>query len=247
MMIDARISINNWLGSIIFRTEEMLPVGKWITFEGIGCSGKSTQVETIVKWLRESGFDVVATKEPGGTEVGAELREMVKKPRTQKLQAYTELMIFEADRHETIKQIVQPGIEKGKIVISDRGIDGSIAYQGFGRQMDLNLISGLTQRATEGLEPHLTVFIDISIDTHLARMAQRNSEDEDQFDLEARAFQERVRQGFLHAAEQSPHRVRIVDGALSSEEVTAAIKQIFTEFGVLDHEKQGVTTRSDQT
>ncbi|NRQ56329.1 dTMP kinase [Brevibacillus sp. HD1.4A] len=208
--------------------------GKWITFEGIGGSGKSTQVNKIAEWLKSiSNTEIVTTKEPGGTEVGMQLRTIVKETREPKLGFFTETMLFEADRHETIRHVVKPALSEGKIVLSDRGIDGTVAYQGFGRGIDLNLIHQLTNLATEDMVPYLTIFIDIPIETHLERITKRSVTDVDQFDLETIKFQEKVRDGFWHCAKENPERFRIVDGTQAEEEVTEAIKKAFLDFSVV--------------
>lgn len=193
--------------------------GKWITIEGIGGSGKSTLIQKIHDWIVKQGMECEITKEPGGTEVGMHIRGIVKSPREPKLRDFTELMLFEADRHETYMNVIVPGVTEGKIVLSDRGIDGTLAYQGFGRGVDLELIDHLTNIATQGRKPDVTLLIDIDPRISSVRMNNRQDNEVDQFDLEALNFQENVRDGFLFAAQREPDRVHLVDGSLSEDEV----------------------------
>src|SRR5437764_3965808 len=173
-------------------------LGKWVTFEGIGGCGKGTQVDLIYNWLYQRDIPVIKTLEPGGTNFGKEIRKLVKEPRAPKLNSFSELMLFQSDRHETVKQVVQPCIKKGMIVISDRGPFGTIAYQGFGRGVSLGLIETLTEEATEGSKPDFTFLIDIDPTVAQKRINLRNEEEQDQFDLEKIEFQQKVREGFLY-------------------------------------------------
>jgi len=208
-----------------------LVLGKWITFEGIGGSGKSTQVELVYNWLIQKNFSVINTLEPGGTDFGKDIRKMVKQTRDPKLNPFTELMLFQADRHETIKQLVQPGLHRGEIVISDRGPFGTIAYQGFGRGISLDLIDKLTIEATEDSKPHLTVLLDIDPRIAQKRINERLDEEHDQFDLEELEFQENVRNGFIYASKKNKsEQVFIIDGSQSKEEIHEQITKLFDEF-----------------
>jgi len=204
--------------------------GLWITFEGIGGSGKSTQAKLLYKWILKQGLDAVFTREPGGTQVGEEIRRIVKEVRVQKLEAFSELMLFEADRHETVQKIINPSISSGKMVVSDRGIDGSIAYQGFGRGLDIDLIDHLTTLAARNRKPDITYLIDIDPQITKRRVLQRNDDEEDQFDLEELKFQERVREGFLYSAKREPQRIHILNGTEKIEKLHQKIVEIFLKY-----------------
>lgn len=204
--------------------------GKWITFEGIGGSGKTTQVELFHNWLKDRNILVVKTMEPGGTTFGQEIRTIVKTPRQPKLNAFTEFMLFEADRHETIKNVIQPSLNEGKIIISDRGIDGTIAYQGFGRKINIELIDMMTNEATEGTKPNLTILLDIDSRIAQKRINKRTDSEIDQFDLETIQFQDKVREGFLYAAQRDSKRVHVIDGTLTQQEISEKIIKLFEKF-----------------
>lgn len=204
--------------------------GKWITFEGIGGSGKTTQLNLLYSYLKSRSIDVILTKEPGGTVIGEKLRELLVNNLEIKLERLSELFLFEADRHETIKKIVEPNVKLGKFVISDRGIDGSVAYQGFGREIDLEVIDYLTSLATENKQPDLTILIDIDPEIAQQRIANRNNVGIDKFDLEKLQFQANVRKGFLYMAKQNPKRIVTVDGTLSIEDLHQKIVDLVKDF-----------------
>ncbi|HFR4149056.1 TPA: dTMP kinase [Bacillus cereus] len=204
--------------------------GKWITFEGIGGSGKTTQLNLLYSYLKSRSIDVILTKEPGGTVIGEKLRELLVNNLEIKLERLSELFLFEADRHETIKKIVEPNVKLGKFVISDRGIDGSVAYQGFGREIDLEVIDYLTSLATENKQPDLTILIDIDPEIAQQRITNRNNLDIDKFDLEKLQFQANVRKGFLYMAKQNPKRIVTVDGTLSIEDLHKKIVNLVKDF-----------------
>ncbi|MBD8591208.1 dTMP kinase [Peribacillus simplex] len=204
--------------------------GKWITFEGIGGSGKSTQVQLLYDWLKVRNVPVIKTMEPGGTPFGQEIRKIVKAPRSPKLYPFTEFMLFEADRHETIKNVILPSLNEGKIVISDRGIDGTIAYQGFGRNINIELIDMMTNKATESLKPNLSILIDIDTKIAQKRIKKRTDAELDQFDLENIQFQDKVREGFIFTAKRDPERIKVIDGTLTQQEILEKIINLFEKF-----------------
>lgn len=204
--------------------------GLWITFEGIGGAGKTTQVDLLYKYLKKRSINVELTKEPGGTPIGELLRNILVKNLDVKPERLSELFLFEADRHETIKKIVEPNIKEGRIIISDRGIDGSIAYQGFGRGLDLSIINYLTCLATLYRKPDLTILIDIDPEIAQKRIALRNNQMTDKFDLEEIEFQSKVRNGFLYSANEDPTRVKVVVGKKQIDQVHEDIIKIIEIF-----------------
>ncbi|MEK3807780.1 dTMP kinase [Bacillus sp. FSL H8-0547] len=200
--------------------------GLWITFEGIGGSGKSTQAGLLYEYLKKQSINVALTKEPGGTLIGGLLRNILVTNLDVKPESLSELFLFEADRHETFKKIVEPNSKEGVITISDRGIDGSIAYQGFGRGLDINIISTLTNLATNNRKPDITFLVDIEPKIAQKRIALRDNKTLDKFDLEKIDFQSRVREGFLYTAEKDPDRIKIVDGTKDFQSLNKDIVQI---------------------
>ncbi|WP_179123017.1 dTMP kinase [Ferroacidibacillus organovorans] len=203
--------------------------GLWITVEGIGGSGKSTQVRKLFKWAQSAGIDAVCTREPGGTKAGEQLRSLLKSVWTPKLDPLTEVLLFEADRRETYTKIIRPITGQGHLAISDRGIDGTIAYQGFGKSVDVGLIHQLTRLVTEETVPDLTFLIDIDPTVARQRITSRTQDEIDQFDREAIDFQELVRQGFLHEARLNPGRVTVIDGSNDPNEIHNLIVHIVEE------------------
>lgn len=202
----------------------------WVTFEGIGGSGKSTVVNEVYDYFEKKlKKKVIVTREPGGTLAGAELREVVLKSRNDKLLPLTELLLFVADRHETYKKIVEPNIKQGVLVLSDRGLDGSLAYQGFGRGLDMKLIETLNNFSTNRTKPNLTILLDIEPNLSIKRMNQRKEIEQDQFDTERLEFQIKVREGFLYLAKQNPERIVVVDASRAPEEVKKKVIEIITE------------------
>jgi dTMP kinase len=199
--------------------------GLWITVEGIGGSGKSTQVRKFYEWAQAAGIDAVCTREPGGTKAGEQLRSLLKSVVTPKLDPLTEVLLFEADRRETYTKIIRPMRAQGHLVISDRGIDGTVAYQGFGKSIDVEMIHQLTRLVTEETFPDLTFLIDVAPTLARQRITSR-AQDDDQFDREAIDFQELVRQGFLHEAYSNPERVTIIDGSKDPDEIHSLIVNI---------------------
>ncbi|WP_324729434.1 dTMP kinase [Lysinibacillus fusiformis] len=205
-------------------------MGKWITFEGIGGCGKGTQIELIYNWLIEQDIQIVKTKEPGGTEFGSSIRKLVLPDQHPKLSPFTELMLFQADRHETVKQIIIPALNQGAIVLSDRGPFGTIAYQGFGKGVDLDLIDKITVEATEGRKPDFTFLLDIDPEIAKKRIKERNNSEIDQFDLEEIQFQEKVRKGFIDAAKNDKaKKVFTIDGSKQIQEIHYEIINIFED------------------
>lgn len=205
--------------------------GKFITFEGIDGSGKSTQMEMLAKTLRAEGFDVVATREPGGTLLGQRLRQTFLETDEQ-VAPLAELLLFAADRAQHVEFLIEPALAENKIVISDRYADATRAYQGAGRGFSEKAIAAITAIATGGLKPDLTLFFDLPVETALlrtkkraARGAQKNRMDEEKSD-----FYERVRTAYLKIACDEPQRFRIIDATPAIEEIHAEVSRIVAQF-----------------
>ncbi|NGO67134.1 dTMP kinase [Streptomyces boncukensis] len=194
--------------------------GFFIALEGGDGAGKSTQVEAVAEWIRGKGHEVVVTKEPGATPVGKRLRSILLDVSESGLSHRAEALLYAADRAEHIDTVVRPALERGAVVVSDRYIDSSVAYQGAGRDLSPAEIARISRWATDGLVPHLTVLLDVSPQT--AR--ERFTEAPDRMESEPAEFHERVRAGFLTLAAADPTRYLVVDAGQEPEAVTAVVR-----------------------
>lgn len=192
--------------------------GKFITVEGIDGCGKSTQVQLLASRLSDLGIPYLLTREPGGSAVGEQIREIVLHSRHE-ITATTELLLYAADRAQHVAQELRPALAAGKIIICDRYTDATVAYQGHGRELSLALINQLNQIATDGLEPHLTLYFDLDIDAAQQRMANSTREAMDRLEREAAAFHQRVRNGYLALIAEHPQRFRLIDASNSPDEI----------------------------
>jgi dTMP kinase len=205
--------------------------GKFITFEGIDGSGKSTQLRMLTSELRVRGLNVLPTCEPGGTPLGRRLREAFLETE-ETVAPLAELLLFAADRAQHVNFLVKPALAEGKIVLSDRYADATTAYQGAGRGFPEHTINQIIELATDGLKPDLTLFFDLPIDQALARTVSRGDagERKNRMDKEAFGFYERVREAYLTIAEDAPERFRIVDASGSTGEIKTIVLEIVSEF-----------------
>ncbi|MDA1353930.1 MAG: dTMP kinase [bacterium] len=183
--------------------------GLFISFEGVEGCGKSTQVEHLAAFLRSKGREVVVTKEPGGTPEGEVIRGLLLSPDYGFSHAKTEILLFTADRLEHVSRVVRPALERGAIVICDRYVDSTYAYQHAGRGLPESDVAFLIDMV--GLLPDITVVLDLSVEQGLQRAKDRAALD--RFEKEAIGFHERVRTGFLHRAKQAPDRMKVCDVA----------------------------------
>lgn len=201
--------------------------GKFITFEGIDGSGKSTQLRNLAESLRASGLDVVTTREPGGTALGRQLREAFLET-LEVVAPMAELLAFAADRAQHVEFLIKPAIESGKIVISDRYADATFAYQGAGRGFPKDKINQVIDLATGGLKPDLTLFFDIPVETAIARMSVRDESEAkaNRMDAETAEFYSRVRDAYFEIAKAEPQRFIVVDASGSIEEIQKIVASI---------------------
>lgn len=204
--------------------------GTFITFEGGEGSGKSTHIERLVTRLRAAGRTVLVTREPGGTEVGEQIRHvLLHGSQAKTITSETELLLFCASRAQLVREIIAHELKRGKVVICDRYYDSTTVYQGVGRDLDLELVAKINRFAIGKCIPKLTIVIDVDPRIGLARTRDRGGPRVirgDLFDhMETRSmdFFDRVRQGFLDLAKQAPDRVKVVDGSRSIEEVQIEI------------------------
>ncbi len=197
----------------------------FITLEGPDGSGKSTQAHLLAEWLREQEYDVVLTREPGGTPIGDQIRAVLHDPRNTAMDARTEILLYSASRAQHVAQRIRPALAAGKIVISDRYAGSTLAYQGYGRGLDLETLRTITVFATGGLTPDLTLYLDVAPQEGLQRRLLGGGE-WNRLDAEALEFHQRVRAGYLALVEQEPEHWVVVDAARSVEEVRAEIRAL---------------------
>jgi dTMP kinase len=195
--------------------------GFFMTFEGVEGCGKSTHVALLSQALQVQGHRVVATREPGGTSIGQTLRQILLHSSTTPLAKGTELLLMLADRTQHVQDVILPGLRDGKVVISDRFVDSTVAYQGYGRKIEHDLLSRLNSFACDGCLPTLTILLDLPVEEGLRRAGKRRGEIEavDHFEAESVVFHERVRAGFLSVARAEPHRVYVIDSRRPIEEI----------------------------
>ncbi|HEU4509360.1 MAG TPA: dTMP kinase [Pyrinomonadaceae bacterium] len=209
--------------------------GTFITFEGIDGSGKSTQLRLLGNFLRANGCDALLTREPGGTPLGLRLRAALLDA-MEEVDPLTELLVFAADRAQHVRRLVRPALEAGRLVISDRYADATVAYQGAGRGFSPELISQIVYLATEGLKPDLTLLFDLPIEESSNRTARRSTSktsariSRDRLDIEKADFHERVRNAYLQIALAEPDRVKLIDTSGPVEETQERLKQIIVPY-----------------
>ncbi len=191
----------------------------FIVFEGIEASGKSTQAKLLADFLKSMGKDVVLTREPGGTDVGKAIRQILLNPKNQ-IPPIAELLLYEADRNIHVNNLIKPALEEGKIVISDRYIYSTLAYQGYARGLDKNLIKTLNQLVIQGLKPDIVFLLDIPVSVSLERLGKTR----DRIERESVDFHERLREGFLKIAEEEKDRFIVVDATKPVEDIFNQIK-----------------------
>ena len=196
--------------------------GLFITFEGADGCGKTTQLNLIADYLKQSR-DVVITREPGAKGLGEKLREILLNY-DEEIAPRCESFLFLADRAQHIEQIVKPAVLEGKIVLCDRHTDSTVAYQGYGRGLNLNEINYLNNLATGGLKPDLTVVFDVDIETSMARVGS----EKDRMETSGTEFFNRVRNGYLEIAKQEPERVKVLNAAKSIDAVFSDLLKLVT-------------------
>ena len=188
-------------------------------FEGGEGAGKSTQSQALGAWLEAEGYSVLLTFEPGDTEVGRRLRRIVLDPATGRLSHRTEALLYAADKAEHVDLVVLPALEAGQVVITDRYVDSTLAYQGSGRDLRLDEVEVVARWATHDLRPHLTVLLDLEPTHGLGRFEER-----DRIEGESLEFHERVRASFLRLAAADPDHYLVLDARLPAEEIAAAVR-----------------------
>ena len=190
--------------------------GLFITLEGGDGAGKSTQIRNIEKYFLDKGLVVTHTREPGGTPISEKLRAILLDTENTGMDAVTEMLIYAAARAQHVREVVMPALERGEIVICDRFVDSSIAYQGFGRELG-SMVAEVNAHATGGLIPDLTIWLDIDPETGKKRAG--NEKKYDRLELESSAFHTRVREGYESIAKDQPERFRRIDATGSIEQI----------------------------
>ena len=194
----------------------------FITIEGVEGSGKSVQAKLLVDWLKEIGFNPILTVEPGGTDIGEDIRELLLSDSD--IDGVTELFLYLADRREHIVKVILPALRKGKTVVSDRYYDSTFAYQGGGRGIDRNWIENLMNKVVRNVVPDITFLIDVSPELGLSRIKGK-----DRIEKEEINFHKRVREEYLNRAKRFPERINVIDGVKSISEVQNDIRRILKE------------------
>ena len=197
-------------------------LGLFITFEGGEGSGKSVQAKALCEKLSELSIPTLLTHEPGVTSLGKEIAHLLKWAGNMNISPMTELLLFNASRAQLVTEVIRPAMQSGKVVICDRYADSTIAYQSYGRGLDLEMVKAINYAAAQGLKPNLTILLDISPEVGLARKIDKK---QDRFEREDIAFHERVREGYLKLAEEEPQRWLVVDATQSKEKIAEIIWQ----------------------
>ncbi len=194
----------------------------FITFEGGEGSGKTVQARALYRRLSQLAIPVLLTHEPGGTSLGKRLRHLLKRAQSTDISPLSELLMFNASRAQLVDEVIQPHLRSGKVIICDRYVDSTTAYQSYGRGLGLEIVKAINDAATRGLQPNLVVLLDIPVEKGLARKGTGGS---DRFEQEDIAFHERVREGYLKLAAGEPERWLVIDASQSKEEITEIIWQ----------------------
>ncbi|PSB02690.1 dTMP kinase [Merismopedia glauca] len=198
--------------------------GKLIVFEGVEGCGKTTQIEQTRQWLEDLAISVAVTRQPGGTQLGQELRQILLHSQGYSIDPKAELLLYAADRAQHLAEVIKPELEKGTIVLCDRYTDSTIAYQGYGRGLDLAAIETLNRLATGGLEPYLTLWLDIDVEIGLNRVKVRG--ESDRLEQDTIDFHRLVQQGYQKLALHHPQIIHRVDASLSLEAVQLQIRSL---------------------
>ncbi len=202
--------------------------GKFISIEGTEGVGKSTNIAFIKAWFEAKNISLLHTREPGGTPLAEEIRELLLSQREEAVDAKSELLLMYAARAQHVSQKIKPALEQGQWVLCDRFSDASFAYQGAGRALGLDKLVALDQWVLEGFKPDLTILLDLPVEVGLSRAQERGPID--RFEEEKVEFFEQVRNGYLQIAQQEPDRVKIVDARGSLQEVQQQIEQVLINF-----------------
>ena len=204
--------------------------GKLITFEGLDGCGKSTQLEKATDWLKVQGYSVLKTRQPGGTVIGQQIRDILLNPEHEELQPESELLLYLADRIQHLQDSILPAKAAGKIVLCDRFHDSTVAYQGYGRGLNLNSIESIVEHCIKPYSPDLTILLNIAPETIASRLERRQEHvEKDRLDLESLSFFKRVAQGFQELSAAEPERFVCINGEQEIELIHQEIINILQQ------------------
>lgn len=205
--------------------------GILISLEGPDGAGKTTVLKEILPEIKKMKRDIISTREPGGVRLAEEIRQLILDPKNTEIDSKTEMLLFAAARRLHMQEKMLPALKAGKVVIVDRFIDSSVAYQGYGRELDVEVVDWLNNFATDGLKPDLTLYFDIDTDVALDRIMSNRADEVNRLDLERAEMHRKVRQGYLKMVEEEPQRFVTIDASQSVEKVVSdtieAIKERF--------------------
>jgi dTMP kinase len=208
--------------------------GQLITFEGIEGSGKTTQMDALAAHLEQKGWTIISTREPGGTKLGEVIRNLLLDPEHQEMDPRAELLLYLASRAQHLKEVILPALQQGRIVLCDRFSEATLAYQGYGRGLELKQINSLLTYSTGGLKPDLTLLLDVEARRGLIRIGNRGSKN--RLEQEKIEFYEKVRQGYLQMAKANPQQIVVIDASHDFDKVAAQLQDIVETF----LEKRGI-------
>ncbi|MHB8086916.1 MAG: dTMP kinase [Anaerolineaceae bacterium] len=199
----------------------------FITLEGPEGSGKSMQICELADFVRQRGFEVFTTREPGGTFIGDQIREVIMRMDNTMMHPNTEILLFCAARAQIVTEVIRPNLEKGMVVISDRYGDSTLAYQGYGHGLDRKILKEILKFATGGLQPDLTLLLDVDVDEGLNRKIKGGSE-WNRLDAQKVEFHRRVRNGYLEMAKEEPERWRVINASFDPQKVQNDIREVIS-------------------
>ncbi|MEZ7599511.1 dTMP kinase [Streptococcus sp. 27098_8_69] len=200
--------------------------GFLVSLEGPEGAGKTSVLEALIPILEDRRMEVLTTREPGGVLIGEKIREVILDPSHTEMDPKTELLLYIASRRQHLVEKVLPALAAGKLVIMDRFIDSSVAYQGFGRGLDIDAINWLNEFATDGLKPDLTLYFDIEVEEGLARIAANSDREVNRLDMEGLDLHRKVRQGYLSLLEREGNRIEKIDASLPLDQVIENTQQL---------------------
>ena len=199
----------------------------FITLEGPEGSGKTSHIPYLVEFLRERGYKVFPTREPGGTSIGEQIREVIHDLKNAEMHPRTETLLYQAARAQIVEEVIRPRLKAGEIVLSDRYADSTIAYQGYGHQQDIEQVRALIKYATGGLVPDLTVLLDLDVEVGLKR--KQKADEWNRLDAYTVEFHQRVRVGYLEMVEQEPDRWVVIDAGQKWDEVQEELRRVIVD------------------
>ncbi len=205
-------------------------MGLFVSFEGPEGSGKTTQIQLLSAWLIERGCDVLTTREPGGTRIGDAIRALLLDPAHTEMQPEAETLLYCAARAQIVGEKIRPQLERGGVVLCDRFADSTLAYQGYGRQLDLDTVRTLLVFATGHLTPDVTIYLDLPVSEGLRRKQGCDQSEWNRLEREVEAFHGRVRQGYLALAAAEPQRWRVLDAMQPAGDIQKSLRQILSPY-----------------